>query len=124
MRNGPQSWQLASRTPDGLLAGQPSIQMAYTGKQAMMIQPVILAGGSGSRLWPLSREIYPKQLLHLTGSRSLLQATLERVAKLENIFMPIIVVGEEHRFATTPRCLLRFVGGSALFGPGFSLSPV
>lgn len=100
MRNGPQSWQLASRTPDGLLAGQPSIQMAYTGKQAMMIQPVILAGGSGSRLWPLSREIYPKQLLHLTGSRSLLQATLERVARLENIFMPIIVVGEEHRFAT------------------------
>lgn len=65
----------------------------------MRIQPVILAGGSGSRLWPLSREIYPKQLLHLTGSRSLLQTTLERVARLSDCLEPIIVVGEEHRFA-------------------------
>lgn len=64
----------------------------------MKIQPVILAGGSGSRLWPVSREVYPKQLLRLTGSKSLLQFTIERVIKLENILPPVIVVCEEHRF--------------------------
>ncbi len=63
-----------------------------------IIQPVILAGGTGSRLWPLSRELYPKQLLSLVGDRSLLQATLERVLKLDNILAPILVVGEDHRF--------------------------
>lgn len=64
------------------------------------IQPVILAGGSGSRLWPVSREIYPKQLLLLTGNKSLLQTTLDRVAKLGHSYPPIIVVCEEHRFVT------------------------
>jgi mannose-1-phosphate guanylyltransferase/mannose-6-phosphate isomerase len=64
------------------------------------IQPVILAGGTGSRLWPLSRELYPKQLLQLTDTTSLLQTTLLRVAKLPEILPPIIVVGEEHRFIT------------------------
>lgn len=64
------------------------------------IQPVILAGGTGTRLWPLSREIYPKQLLCLTGQSSLLQTTLERVNGLAETRPPIIVVGEEHRFIT------------------------
>ena len=64
------------------------------------IQPVILAGGVGSRLWPLSRELYPKQLLQLVGNQSLLQATFTRVLKLDNILPPILVVGEEHRFIT------------------------
>lgn len=66
----------------------------------MVIQPVILAGGTGSRLWPLSRELYPKQLINLIGSRSLLQTTLERVKELPEALPPIIVVGEEHRFLT------------------------
>ncbi len=64
------------------------------------IQPVILAGGTGSRLWPLSRELYPKQLLNLTSEKSLLQTTLSRIARLENVCNPVIVVGEEHRFIT------------------------
>jgi mannose-1-phosphate guanylyltransferase/mannose-6-phosphate isomerase len=64
------------------------------------IQPVILAGGTGSRLWPLSRELYPKQLLQLTDNTSLLQTTLLRISRLSGIIPPVVVVGEEHRFIT------------------------
>lgn len=64
------------------------------------IQPVILAGGTGSRLWPLSRELYPKQLLQLIDQASLLQATLLRISDLPEALPPLIVVGEEHRFIT------------------------
>lgn len=64
----------------------------------MAIQPIILAGGIGSRLWPLSRELYPKQVISLTGDLSLLQTTVQRVAALEDALTPILVVGEEHRF--------------------------
>jgi len=64
------------------------------------IQPIILAGGTGSRLWPLSRELYPKQLLKLTADTSLLQTTLLRVAGIPDVLPPVIVVGEEHRFIT------------------------
>lgn len=64
------------------------------------IQPVILAGGTGSRLWPLSRELYPKQLLRLTDETSLLQTTVLRVSQLPQVLPPIVVVGEEHRFIT------------------------
>jgi len=64
------------------------------------IQPVILAGGTGSRLWPLSRELYPKQVINLTGDLSLLQNTVLRLSHLNDVLDPIIVVGEEHRFLT------------------------
>lgn len=64
----------------------------------MAIQPIILAGGTGSRLWPLSRELYPKQVLSLTGELSLLQTTVQRIIALEDVAAPLIVVGEEHRF--------------------------
>ncbi len=64
------------------------------------IQPIILAGGTGSRLWPLSRELYPKQLLRLIDHTSLLQTTLLRVHNLPNVLPPVIVVGEKHRFIT------------------------
>ncbi len=62
------------------------------------IQPVILAGGTGSRLWPLSRELYPKQLLNLTDDCSLLQTTVRRVMQIPDVRTPIVVIGEEHRF--------------------------
>ena len=61
------------------------------------IVPVILSGGSGTRLWPLSRESYPKQFLPLVGERSMLQATWLRVAALADQ-PPIVVANEEHRF--------------------------
>ena len=64
----------------------------------MTIIPVILSGGSGSRLWPLSRKQYPKQYLSLTGKNSLLQETILRLRGLANLANPIIVCNIEHRF--------------------------
>lgn len=64
----------------------------------MRIHPVILSGGSGTRLWPLSRENCPKQLLCLTGEQTLLQQTACRLGNLENVAPPVFVCNEEHRF--------------------------
>lgn len=64
----------------------------------MVINPVILSGGSGTRLWPLSREHYPKQLLCLTGEETLLQQTVSRLDGLEDVADPLLVCNEEHRF--------------------------
>jgi mannose-1-phosphate guanylyltransferase/mannose-6-phosphate isomerase len=63
-----------------------------------MIVPVILSGGSGTRLWPLSRELYPKQLLPLLGDDTMLQSTLHRLEGIEGLADPIIVCNEAHRF--------------------------
>jgi mannose-1-phosphate guanylyltransferase/mannose-6-phosphate isomerase len=62
-----------------------------------MLIPVILSGGSGTRLWPLSRELYPKQLLPLVGERTMLQETVHRLSGLDAA-KPIIVCNEAHRF--------------------------
>lgn len=67
----------------------------------MQLLPVILSGGSGSRLWPLSREAYPKQFLPLMGNRSLLQATVQRIDGMDgtiSLVDPLIVCNEAHRF--------------------------
>ena len=69
--------------------------------------PLILSGGSGSRLWPLSRKLYPKQFLALTGSATMFQQTLKRLA-LEGMGKPIVVCNEEHRFMVAEQ--LRQVG--------------
>jgi mannose-1-phosphate guanylyltransferase/mannose-6-phosphate isomerase len=62
-----------------------------------MLTPVILSGGAGTRLWPLSRELYPKQLLALTGERTMLQQTALRLAGLAAA-APVVVCNEAHRF--------------------------
>ncbi|RJG46610.1 mannose-1-phosphate guanylyltransferase/mannose-6-phosphate isomerase [Mesorhizobium sp. DCY119] len=62
-----------------------------------MFLPVIMAGGSGSRLWPLSRHLYPKQFLALTGERTLLQDTVIRLEGL-GAESPLLICNEEHRF--------------------------
>jgi len=70
--------------------------------QSRSLQPVIVAGGSGTRLWPLSRAGYPKQFLALDGNRSLLQQTAVRLASLAapdlTVNAPLVVGNEEHRF--------------------------
>jgi len=63
------------------------------------IQPVILSGGSGSRLWPLSRAMYPKQLLPLVTENTMLQETATRLKEIDiEVMDPVIVCNEEHRF--------------------------
>ncbi|MBN18352.1 MAG: mannose-1-phosphate guanylyltransferase/mannose-6-phosphate isomerase [Chloroflexi bacterium] len=64
----------------------------------MSLQPVILSGGSGTRLWPLSREFYPKQFLNLLGENSMFQLTINRLDNIVDANDPIIVCNEEHRF--------------------------
>jgi mannose-1-phosphate guanylyltransferase/mannose-6-phosphate isomerase len=76
-----------------------------------MIHPVILSGGSGTRLWPMSRALYPKQLLALTGARSLLQETVLRVDAAADFAPPLIVANEEHRFIIAEQ--LREIGVAA-----------
>lgn len=70
----------------------------------MLIYPVVLAGGSGTRLWPLSRSLYPKQFLAIGGERSLLQQALLRLNGLENAAAPVIVCNEEHRYLVAEHC--------------------
>jgi mannose-1-phosphate guanylyltransferase len=62
-----------------------------------MIIPVVMAGGTGSRLWPMSRELYPKQYLRLNGDKSMLQETISRLDGLK-IVPPILICNEQHRF--------------------------
>jgi mannose-1-phosphate guanylyltransferase/mannose-6-phosphate isomerase len=64
----------------------------------MKIYPVILSGGAGTRLWPLSRAVLPKQLLPLVSDRTMLQETALRVAGGTELMAPLIVCGNEHRF--------------------------
>ena len=63
-----------------------------------LIYPVILSGGAGSRLWPMSRERFPKQLLNLTSNRSMIQETALRVADIRRFASPLVICNEEHRF--------------------------
>ena len=83
------------------------------------LQAVLLSGGSGTRLWPLSREAYPKQFLPLAGEDSMLQATWLRVAPIAPSAPPIVIANEEHRFLVAEQ--LRLVGVS---NPAIVLEPV
>ena len=70
----------------------------------MQIIPVILSGGSGTRLWPLSRKQYPKQYLPLAGDNTMLQETILRLSGLDNLADPIIVCNADHRFLVAEQC--------------------
>lgn len=64
----------------------------------LKITPVILSGGSGTRLWPLSRAALPKQFLPLVSENTMLQETIKRISKWDGINAPIVVCGNDHRF--------------------------
>src|SRR3546814_17004896 len=66
--------------------------------QARMVVPVLMAGGSGTRLWPLSREQHPKQFLSLLGKSSLFQETALRTSRIEEAISPIVIGSVAHRF--------------------------
>ena len=76
--------------------------------------PVILSGGAGTRLWPLSRELEPKQFLPLPGERTLLQATARRLASLSGSRAPVVVCNEDHRFMVAEQLEAVGVGTSAV----------
>ena len=83
-----------------------------------MLIPVILSGGSGTRLWPLSRELYPKQLLPLVGKGTMLQETLARLQGVEDLAPPIVVCNESHRFLVAEQLQqVRAVKNSILLEP-------
>jgi mannose-1-phosphate guanylyltransferase / mannose-6-phosphate isomerase len=73
-----------------------------------VLVPVLLSGGAGSRLWPLSRELRPKQLLPLLGDNTMLQDTALRAAGLPGVQAPVVVCNEHHRFAVAEQ--LRLAG--------------
>lgn len=68
------------------------------------ITPVVLSGGAGTRLWPMSREIRPKQLLPLSSPQSLLQNVLGRVADASRFSPPLVICNQEHRFVIAEQC--------------------
>jgi mannose-1-phosphate guanylyltransferase/mannose-6-phosphate isomerase len=78
-----------------------------------MLTPVILSGGSGTRLWPLSRELYPKQLLPLVGERTMLQETVQRLEGLE-FAPPLVVCNEAHRFLVAEQLREQLVSTQAI----------
>jgi mannose-1-phosphate guanylyltransferase len=83
-----------------------------------MILPIIMAGGSGSRLWPLSRQMFPKQFLTLHGEHSMLQATANRLNGINHV-PPMVICNEEHRFSVAEQ-----LRANAISNSGIILEPV
>ena len=83
------------------------------------IIPVILSGGSGTRLWPMSRKLYPKQFIPLRNGRSLFQDTVARVKDSDNgIQNPIVVCNDEHRFMAAEQLRLEEVEADIVLETG------
>ena len=80
----------------------------------MNLVPCLLAGGSGTRLWPLSREQYPKQFLALSGERTLLQNTALRARALPGATAPLAICGEQHRFIVAEQLREAGIDGSTV----------
>ena len=71
---------------------------------ASRVCPVVLCGGNGTRLWPLSRATYPKQYWALAGAGTLLQDTLQRLEGLPGLARPLLICNEDHRFVVAEQC--------------------
>ena len=78
-----------------------------------MILPVIMAGGSGTRLWPLSRQLFPKQFLTLNGNNSMLQNTAQRLKGIKHQ-PPLVICNEEHRFTVAEQFRLNHIENSGI----------
>nr|WP_026291393.1 mannose-1-phosphate guanylyltransferase/mannose-6-phosphate isomerase [Marinobacterium rhizophilum] len=81
-----------------------------------MMKPIVIAGGSGSRLWPLSRALYPKQFLPLASDQTMLQATLARIDGLCD-GAPTVICNEEHRFIVAEQLRSQAEGASIILEP-------
>ncbi len=79
-----------------------------------MITPVVLSGGSGTRLWPLSRKLHPKQLLPLLNETSLLQDTINRLHGLRDVEKTVVICNEEYRFMVAEQARSTSIGASAI----------
>jgi mannose-1-phosphate guanylyltransferase / mannose-6-phosphate isomerase len=88
--------------------------MSEAASTSRRITPVMMAGGAGTRLWPMSRSLYPKQFLSLTGAESLLQATCRRVADPARFAAPLILCNTEHRFMVAEQLRLADVSAQAI----------
>lgn len=76
----------------------------------LTVQPVILAGGYGTRLWPMSRQLLPKQFLPLASTHTMLQETVARARQVKDVRPPLVIVSEEHRFLAAEQ--LRAMGAT------------
>ena len=88
-----------------------------------MLYPVILCGGSGTRLWPLSRDMYPKQFVDLGNGRTLFGDTIRRASSLPESGEPLVVCNENHRFYVSAELLACSVQGHILLEPAIPLQP-
>ncbi|MDP9139641.1 MAG: mannose-1-phosphate guanylyltransferase/mannose-6-phosphate isomerase [Pseudomonadota bacterium] len=86
----------------------PDRVASHSSSSTPVLVPVILAGGSGTRLWPLSREAYPKQFLRIGGEHTLLQQTAMRAQQLAHATAPVVICGDGHRFIVAEQ--LREIG--------------
>jgi mannose-1-phosphate guanylyltransferase/mannose-6-phosphate isomerase len=91
-----------------------SVAASVQGELVGTLIPVILSGGAGTRLWPLSRELYPKQLLALTGRQTMLQETALRLAGIAGARDPIVVCNEAHRFTVAEQLRTLEIHASAI----------
>ena len=83
----------------------------------LSVLPVVLSGGSGTRLWPISREKYPKHLFPSVGENLMLQSTVVRPEGLENLAEPLLLCNEEHRFVVAAQARLLGTRGPVLLEP-------
>jgi mannose-1-phosphate guanylyltransferase/mannose-6-phosphate isomerase len=106
---------------DGLSAVADGLGEPRAVPPCARVVPIVLAGGSGTRLWPMSREHYPKQLIGIVGPDSLLQATLHRMNGFPDCWQvaadPIVVCGEEHRFAIAEQLRELSIGARIVVEP-------
>lgn len=82
-----------------------------------MIQPIILCGGKGSRLWPLSRELYPKQYIDFGTGKTLFQQTVQRAGSIPQVLPPLVVCNAEHRFFVAEQLRHLGVSGDIVLEP-------